>query len=791
MSGGWARGLVNGGVGAWRILPLHTPGADGRCSCGRDCGKDCGKHPRTPHGLLDATTDEATVRAWWERWPDANVAILTGAANDLWVLDADGAGGLEALAALERQHGQLPLLTPRVRTGGGGLHYYFKWPTDGTVIRNRTRLHGLPIDVRGEGGYAVAPPSRHRSGSVYAWELAPGEGIPAEAPAWLLALVRGHADGRNGKAAAPAEGEPIPEGRRNSTLTRLAGSMRAAGLGADEILAALLVVNRERCQPPLPDKEVETIARSVSRYDPGDLDPPTIVFPSTPSAEEDWPLPIPFDETPDVPSFPTDLLPRWLRDWALALAETLQVPVDLPAMLGLGAAAGGLAKKFRVEVRPGWTEPLNLYVAVALEVGERKTAAFVEALKPVVAFEAAEQARTVALIATRTVERRQLELAMRREEAVMRQQNASNEDREAARRRSVELAAQLAGITIPEPPRLLCEDATPESLVPLLAAQGGRVLVASDEGSVFEICKGRYGEKPNFEVWLKGHSGGFLRVDRVGRDPLSVDDPAISAAMAVQPDVILGLGDLEVLWRRGFPQRWLYAVPRSQVGSRKVATDPVPAKVAEAYTSTMTRLWSLSAGGNLAFSPEAEQAMQGLSGWIEPQLVSGGELHRLRGWLGKLAGAAARLAAILHTSAALTGGASEMGTVSEETAAAAMTLAREYLLPHAQAAFSLMGASKLISDARLVLRWLRARFGSSEVFERDGNTIKLNKRLLHQGVKSHFQSVADLDPVLVLLEKHRFLRSIPRAARPGRPSPEFWVNPRLQVPDTSQNTQNP
>jgi hypothetical protein len=96
---------------------------------------------------------------WWRRWPLASIAIATGAASNLWVLDFDGPEGLAALAELERLHGPFPP-TPRVRTPGGGAHLYFAWPTDGTVIRNKTRLHGLPVDVRGEGGYAVAPPSR-------------------------------------------------------------------------------------------------------------------------------------------------------------------------------------------------------------------------------------------------------------------------------------------------------------------------------------------------------------------------------------------------------------------------------------------------------------------------------------------------------------------------------------------------------------------------------------------------------------------------------------------------------
>jgi putative DNA primase/helicase len=147
------------GERGWHVFPCHWPLPGGGCSCGDPACASPAKHPLTPHGFKDATTDPGIISAWWQRWPSANVAIATGAASNLFVLDADGAEGLAALAELERLHGPLPR-GPRVRTPGGGLHLYFAWPTDGSSIRNKVRVGGLPIDVRGEGGYVIAPPSR-------------------------------------------------------------------------------------------------------------------------------------------------------------------------------------------------------------------------------------------------------------------------------------------------------------------------------------------------------------------------------------------------------------------------------------------------------------------------------------------------------------------------------------------------------------------------------------------------------------------------------------------------------
>jgi hypothetical protein len=171
----------------WRAFPLYWI-VDGACSCGKDCGTNAGKHPRTYHGLKDATTNERTIRAWWDQWPLANVGIATGPVSGFFMLGPDGQAGIDALAELERQHGPLPP-TPRLRSGGGGRHYYFAWPHGGG-IKNSRNHNGLPIDVRGDGGYVVAPPTRHASGNLYTWEVPPDEIEPAEAPPWLVDWIK-------------------------------------------------------------------------------------------------------------------------------------------------------------------------------------------------------------------------------------------------------------------------------------------------------------------------------------------------------------------------------------------------------------------------------------------------------------------------------------------------------------------------------------------------------------------------------------------------------------------------
>lgn len=205
------------------------------------------------------------LEAWFAAG-SSNIGIVTGALSGLVVLDIDPLkGGEDSLWALEQAHGILPL-TPEVCTGSGGRHLYFQHP--GRVIPNSTGALGPGLDVRGDGGYVVGPPSIHPNGRFYEWEAAhhPDDLPLALVPGWLL----------NKLATTPKRPESakdracIPEGRRNDTLARHAGQFRHIGLSGRELDTALLAVNSQRCMPPLSDDEVRTIAASVGRYPAGD-----------------------------------------------------------------------------------------------------------------------------------------------------------------------------------------------------------------------------------------------------------------------------------------------------------------------------------------------------------------------------------------------------------------------------------------------------------------------------------------------------------------------------------------
>jgi hypothetical protein len=147
----------------WHVFPLHSV-KDGRCTCGRDCRKQTGKHPRLRGGFKVATIDARQIEAWWHKWPDANIGIATGAVSGLVVIDIDGADGRATLRALIEQHEVLP--RTEIAETARGHHFYFAMQSHCPPIPCST---GGGLDVRGDGGYAVAPPSLHVTGHVYQW----------------------------------------------------------------------------------------------------------------------------------------------------------------------------------------------------------------------------------------------------------------------------------------------------------------------------------------------------------------------------------------------------------------------------------------------------------------------------------------------------------------------------------------------------------------------------------------------------------------------------------------------
>jgi hypothetical protein len=224
------------------------------------------KNPITDHGLKEATSNQHKIAGWWCK-RDFNVAIATGPGSGIWVLDVDGDEGEATLRRLEAEHGALPPTIEAIT--GKGRHLYFRWPA-GTEIRNSQVRDDIPgLDVRGDGGYVLAPPSIHPSGRAYCWSVDSANEF-ADAPDWLIDLVT-RKGGSDAPPATPPErwrsfiDDTYEGSHRGHAVARLAGLLLRRYIDPFVALSLCQIFNMHRCAEPLTWNEVARIVNDIAR----------------------------------------------------------------------------------------------------------------------------------------------------------------------------------------------------------------------------------------------------------------------------------------------------------------------------------------------------------------------------------------------------------------------------------------------------------------------------------------------------------------------------------------------
>jgi hypothetical protein len=222
------------------------------------------KRPATANGVKDATIDPDVIQGWWREEPEFNIAIATGALSGIFVTDIDGPDAEAELRKLEAQYGPIPPTVESITARG--RHLFFQHPQQ--PVRNSAGRLAPGIDVRGEGGYVLAPPSIHPSGRRYCWSVDSGKAF-APAPEWLLAKLATPAASNGNSATSPAEwrdlvGDGVDEGQRNQTIARLAGYLLRRRVDPIVALEMLTVWNVARCRPPLEAAEINNIIDSIA-----------------------------------------------------------------------------------------------------------------------------------------------------------------------------------------------------------------------------------------------------------------------------------------------------------------------------------------------------------------------------------------------------------------------------------------------------------------------------------------------------------------------------------------------
>jgi hypothetical protein len=237
----------------FHVIPLHNA-VNEACSC-RALKCSCiGKHPRIADWTGKASNDRRQLISWWTKWPLANVGVVTGRRSGIFALDVDDKSadkGSISLRRLEAEHKPLPATLTVVT--GNGRHLYFQHPKT-VEIRCSTGKLGDGLDVRGDGGYVVAPPSIHFTGRRYQWTDSTAEIAPA--PDWLLDSLT---------VEDVPDSEAILEGKRTDTLYAEVCSLFRGGMPEPDVLRTALATNMSRCQPPLSEDKVRDIVARVSR----------------------------------------------------------------------------------------------------------------------------------------------------------------------------------------------------------------------------------------------------------------------------------------------------------------------------------------------------------------------------------------------------------------------------------------------------------------------------------------------------------------------------------------------
>ncbi len=484
----------------------------------------------------------------------------------------------------------------------------------------------------------------------------------------------------------------------------------------------------------------------------------------------DWQAPVSLT-TATLPQWPDDVFPAEVQQFVSGLAESTETPLELPALLVLASIAAAAQGKYRVRVKHDYFEPVNIWTCAALPPATRKTAVQNAATAPLTAWEKVQ--REIAEPLIKAAESENTTIAEQVKE--LRKIAKKAEGSEFARFKK-EIAELEAGMPeIPTMPQVWAQDVTPEHLGTIMGRNNERMAVLSDEAGIFDIIGGRYSNGvANLDLFLQGHAGSPVKVDRGSRPSIFMQAPTLTMGLSPQPEVLRGLTDNPSFRGRGLLARFLYALPASNLGYRKLDTRPLLDDYKLRYEGILTAMLNHEMASNtegepvahiLKMSRDAQQAWQAFAHKIEAGMREGGTYAHITDWAGKFPGAMARVAALLH----ITRYAFENASVYEihlMDMNAALRMA-DVLGIHALAVFDLMGADPALDGARHVLRWI----------EREGKT-EFSFRDCHYAHKTRYKRTDELEPVIeVLIERHYIRPRVVKVAH--RPSRLFEVNPAI------------
>lgn len=482
-----------------------------------------------------------------------------------------------------------------------------------------------------------------------------------------------------------------------------------------------------------------------------------------------WEKPVSLKET-TAPELKSDLLPGILGKITKAVSIATETPLELAAGLILPVLGTACQDKFVVQIKPGYTEPVNIWVIVALDPANRKSSVLMKMTKPLSDWESRKRKEFEPIIkkAKSMWQNQQARLKSLRGKYG----KAKPDELKDIEAEILEIENYL--VEVPNQPQVWSQDVTTERLGSLMAEHDEKMSILSAEGGIFDIIGGRYSNGiANLDLYLQSHSSDPVKVDRGSREPVYLERPALSFGLSPQPEVLRGLADKSGFRGKGLLARFLYLLPRTNLGHRQLESEPLPADIEKEYCALVYSLLDIEQAENerrekspyiLKPSREAYQEWLEFARVVEKDLREGGRFEYVTDWAGKLPGAAARIAGLLHCAENPYQPWAER--ISLETMDRSLELTSIFS-SHALIAFGMMGADKTLEQARKIWRWVeRNRYHT------------FSKRDCFNALQGTFHKVVNMDEALKVLQERNYIQGIQQKTG-GRPSINCNVNPKL------------
>lgn len=465
-----------------------------------------------------------------------------------------------------------------------------------------------------------------------------------------------------------------------------------------------------------------------------------------------WELPQSFEKSIKLPAFPIQCYPDVIREYVEAVSKNVQVAIDMPAVVALSILALCMQGKARVSwANSDHSEPLNLYLAVIAQPSERKSGVYKRFIDPVLTYERQENERRAPLIK-----------AYKQEYANIEKQLSKLLGKDGTQQQANELIKRQFELKPVNRLTLNLTDTTAEALADKMAENGNRISLITDEGGLFDTIAGRYSRGiPNLDLFLQGYDGGIVHISRKDREVIMYDS-TITMGMLVQQNVIDGIMNNPSFNGRGFVQRFLFSIPISCVGNRKLKGEPIPSVVKSNYNSLISRLLSEKYPENIpiiGMTKEAEYLFSDFHNIIEPGLKKGGFLNEISEWGGKLEGKTLRIAGLLHLCEH-----TAQEKIDEKTINDACLIGH-YFAQHGLAAYDIMGVNPTIEDAKYIFQKLKTL--NESVVSKHDLLLKCQK----------FDAESIEKPLQLLEDMHYIKRIISKSGGRGRPSETIKINP--------------